>query len=912
MKLKFEAFISGEEKIAIVGLGYVGLPLAVHLSRHFKVVGYDLKKKRINELKACHDCTLEVDENDLKVSDIDFTSDAKNISKCRLIIVAVPTPIDESRIPDLTPVRNSSMSVGKYLSPGSCVVFESTVYPGVTEEICVPILEKESGLKFGTDFTVGYSPERINPGDKVHTLENIIKIVSGSDSETLNFLVKIYAKVVHAGIHKASSIKVAEAAKVIENTQRDINIALMNELAMIFDLIGINTREVLEAAGTKWNFLKFEPGLVGGHCLAKDQLIFAKRDEKLENLTIKDLYGLYGKRASDGINSVKKPENLEILSYDLESKKALFKNVDVLTKRKYSNVIKFTTSTNQIIKVSDDHPMIVYESGKFNVKLAKDVNLSDRFAVNTKLPELEFKKEIDLIELLDEKILENVRIKPISKNLRDYKNEMAIKKNTGNKASNFYENNYLPLEVYLELEAKGIMPVKRDEVYLSTGRGSSYNQIEAIINIDEDFSRLIGYYLSEGCITKDKSLTTRWTFNSLEADYIEDVCQCIKKLGSSYSVFHSKTDKASHIKLSSNIFGALLLNILKCGKNSYDASVPDFLLYSSKAIKENLLMGLFRGNGEVKLSINDSKAYVKNGKTYTHKNCSCEITYFSISKKLFHQVVLLLCDYGITMSFDRERPLLYIHGHENISKFKNIFIGDKHEKIRQYFDNKVKFVKSNKYEIFDEFLVVDLKEIEKIEDDYVYSLEVSDTETIISDYGMILHNCIGVDPYYLTFKAEAIGYHPEMILAGRRINDQMGKYIAERTVKMLIASGKPVLGAKIAVLGLSFKENVPDLRNTRVVDIIDELKDYGLEVLVNDPYADPVEARSYYGLDLHDLDEIKNVDAVIIAVIHNNYLKAGLKNILSLCSNKHPLIIDVKGAFNHDEAERLNINYWTL
>jgi len=435
--LTFESLIDKQEKIAVVGLGYVGLPLAVHMSRYFDVVGYDLKTDRVQELREGHDRTLEVSDEDLANAPVAYTNDASTLSQCRLVIVAVPTPIDEFNIPDLSPLRGSSSTVGKHLTRGSCVVFESTVYPGATEEVCVPIIEGKSGYTFGRDFTVGYSPERINPGDKTHTFESIVKIVSGSDDATRELLLKVYGKVVKAGLHPASSIKVAEAAKVIENTQRDLNIALMNELAMIFDTIGIDTTEVLEAAGSKWNFLPFRPGLVGGHC-------------------------------------------------------------------------------------------------------------------------------------------------------------------------------------------------------------------------------------------------------------------------------------------------------------------------------------------------------------------------------------------------------------------------------------------------------------------------------------------IGVDPYYLTFKAESLGYHPDMILAGRRINDGMSKIVAERTVKMLIKSRKQVREAKVAILGITFKENVPDLRNTKVVDIIQELEEFGVDVYVHDPLADPEEAHAYYGVELTPMERMNQMDAIIIAVVHDAYKKMGLENIAKLCADGSPLIIDIKAAYTPEAAEKLGIDYWRL
>ncbi|MDD2967867.1 MAG: nucleotide sugar dehydrogenase [Desulfovibrionaceae bacterium] len=277
----FEALLNKKSSVAVVGLGYVGLPLVVALARHFDVIGFDINASRVAALQQGHDATNEVNDADLQACTAMLTCDAAALSKASIIIVAVPTPVDSHRNPDLSPVLAASRTVGKVMSKGCVVCYESTVYPGVTEDECVPVLEKESGLRFPQDFTVGYSPERINPGDKVHRLETILKIVSGSDADTAALLGKVYGAVVRAGIHQASCIKVAEAAKVIENTQRDINIALMNELALIFEKMGIDTMEVLEAAGTKWNFLPFRPGLVGGHCIGVDPYYLTYKAEEM-------------------------------------------------------------------------------------------------------------------------------------------------------------------------------------------------------------------------------------------------------------------------------------------------------------------------------------------------------------------------------------------------------------------------------------------------------------------------------------------------------------------------------------------------------------------------------------------------------------------------------------------------------
>lgn len=277
----YNKIVNREEKISLVGLGYVGMPIAVAFSKKADVIGFDLNEKKIELYKQGKDPTCEVGDEAIAACTVDFTADPARLREAKFHIVAVPTPVNKDHTPDLTPVEGASRILGQNLTKGSVVVFESTVYPGVTEEICVPILEKESGLKCGVDFKIGYSPERINPGDKVHRLETIVKIVSGMDDETLETVAKVYELVVEAGVHRAESIKVAEAAKVIENSQRDVNIAFMNELSIIFNKMGIDTKAVLEAAGTKWNFLKFFPGLVGGHCIGVDPYYLTYKAEQL-------------------------------------------------------------------------------------------------------------------------------------------------------------------------------------------------------------------------------------------------------------------------------------------------------------------------------------------------------------------------------------------------------------------------------------------------------------------------------------------------------------------------------------------------------------------------------------------------------------------------------------------------------
>lgn len=294
----YEALIRKEKIVAVIGLGYVGLPLALAFAKHFRVIGFDLDPARVAMMRKQEDPSRELLAQDFMDTDIVFSSDPEDLKSAQFFIVSVPTDIDEHKVPDLSPLKNAAISIGKALKQGDYVVFESTVYPGCTEEDCLPILESTSGLKMGADFKLGYSPERINPGDKMRPLTKILKIVSGCDAEALEIISKTYGQVIEAGVYKASSIKVAEAAKVIENTQRDLNISLMNELAIIFDRMGIDTHEVIEAAATKWNFLKYYPGLVGGHCIGVDPYYLLY---KAVQLGYEPQVILSGRRVNDGM-----------------------------------------------------------------------------------------------------------------------------------------------------------------------------------------------------------------------------------------------------------------------------------------------------------------------------------------------------------------------------------------------------------------------------------------------------------------------------------------------------------------------------------------------------------------------------------------------------------------------------------
>ncbi len=378
----YQNLLNKTQTLAVIGLGYVGLPVALAFAKKVKVIGFDISEAKIKTLKQGKDPNFELEDSAFEETDITFTNQLDELRAATFFIVAVPTPIDTSNAPDLTPLLSASKTVGKVLKKGDYVVYESTVYPGCTEEDCIPVLERESGLKFQEDFKVGYSPERINPGDKVHTLETIIKVVSGSCADSAEEVAKVYELVVEAGVHRASSIKVAEAAKIIENTQRDLNIALMNELSLIFNKMGINTYEVLEAAGTKWNFLKFTPGLVGGHCIGVDPYYLTYKASKLghnpkvilSGRNINDAMGAYvaNQTLKKILKSGKKLNELRILLMGVTFKE----NVKDIRNSKVVDIIRELHDFNIDLDITDpmaDAEEFEHEYGiQLNQRIDKD------------------------------------------------------------------------------------------------------------------------------------------------------------------------------------------------------------------------------------------------------------------------------------------------------------------------------------------------------------------------------------------------------------------------------------------------------------------------------------------------------------------------------------------------------------
>ncbi len=418
--------------IAVVGLGYVGLPLAIEFGKILETIGYDVNQKRITDLKRFNDLNHDSPPSEIKQAKrLRFTHNPKELKKSRFIIIAVPTPVTSNKQPDLSFVESASRTVGRNLQKGSIVVFEPTVYPGVTEEVCVPILEKESGLKYMKDFKVGYSPERINPGDKQHTITNIIKVVSGCDKESLEIIASVYERIVEAGVFRAASIKTAEAAKIIENTQRDLNIALMNELALVFHRMGVDTRSVIEAAGTKWNFMKFYPGLVGGHCIGVDPYYLTY---KAEELGYHPQVILSGRRINDNMGKYVAEQTVKHLILGGKTVKGAkvmvmgitFKeNVSDIRNSRVIDLIRELQEYGTHVMVSDPHADPAQVQREYGIRLSSQEKNLKLDAIVVAVNHTEFKKSLTVGFL--EKHLANDRSRPVVIDVKGMLNPQDLK-----------------------------------------------------------------------------------------------------------------------------------------------------------------------------------------------------------------------------------------------------------------------------------------------------------------------------------------------------------------------------------------------------------------------------------------------------------------------------------------------------
>ena len=891
--------------VTITGLGYVGLPLAcLCAEKGHKVYGFEIDTGKVDLINRgespIEDGNISEKLKSLKGKIRATSNPADCIANSDVVIVCVPTPVDRNNAPDLTALMGATAAISKHIKQGTLLVIESTIYPGTVEEIVVPILEKQKFRILKNDIFVAHCPERIDPGNKKWTIEILPRVVGGVTKESAKKAAEFYRSVISANVLELSSVKAAEATKIMENTFRDVNIAFVNEMAQSFDKAGIDILEVIRGASTKpFAFMPHYPGAgVGGHCFDKNEWIFVKNDDSVYPIKIGELYELlkYYNETEIGNTNIVNPANLEVLSFDLDNKKSCYKPLKLLSKRYYPKMLKIKASGNYSIKITDKHPVVVFNNG-LKLKPADELNSNDKFVVSLELPEIDKEINIDIIENIDEELAKKIRVKLVNGSFRDYKEVLNPYISDYKYHDDFFRYDMLPLSYFLK--AENSLKIPRDKIYLCTGRGPDLRKITAILEIDEEFARLIGYFLSEGCITEDKTLRTRFTFNENEKEYTDDLKEIIKKKGFKYSEYFDKKNHSHHIKVSSEILGVIMRDVLKCGTNCYNMVIPSKLFSMPKKFRIEIIKGILRGDGGVGYS-NKKRSYKKSNRNYLHNNNTASVNYFTSSGKLKQQVMLMLQDTKLIPKMDIREGLIRMQGTREMNILQDIFLGRKQDKIKEYIKNVKKINNYPDVQVFDTFAAIKIRSVEEMQGDYVYSLEVEGTGTVVTTNGLVMHNCISVDPYYLIEKAKQLGFTHKFLMLAREINNSMPHYTVELLENELKKLKKSVKGAKVGMLGLAYKANVDDIRESPAHEVLNLLKTKGADVFVFDPHVAKESS-------VKDLDELLNKsDYLILVTDHKEFKELGLEK---LKKNKILVVIDGRNCLDKEKIKSMGILY---
>ncbi len=894
-----------EAVIGIVGLGYVGLPLAITFEeKEFNVIGIDISEGRVNSINKGVSYISDVTNDELKKimksGKLKVTINFRAVKKLDAVIICVPTPLRKNKKPDMSYIKKAVGKIKNNIQKGQIIVLESTTYPGTTREILLPILES-TALKEGKDFYLAFSPERIDPGNKIYKTENTPKVIGGISRHSTDIATFLYNKVIKKVV-PVSSADAAEMVKLLENTFRIVNIALVNEIATLCDKFNFDIWEIIDAAKTKpYGYMPFYPGPgVGGHCLNGNEALFVDDGKKAQLSKISEVFDSLSKE-NDTIKKTfnkatyLKPGELKIASFDRFSRKGSFENVEILSKRNYcGDMVHIKTNDGRKIKLTDQHPVFVYKDENLVTKFAKDIKKDEEIVVALNLSHDSLKKsskKIDLIDHLDDYLIQKVRVRNCRANWKNFKKYISedIRTNKREFLNSYYEwfrGNAIPLYYFLDAEKRGIIRVRRQDLLLITGRGPSASSTRNIFNLDKDFCRLIGYYLSEGCATTDKSTRIRFTFNVNESEYIEDLLQILKSFGLRYSIYRSKIYKSICIKVSNNLFGYLIKDILKCGKDSYSMKIPDNMLTFPEKHRINLLAGLLRGDGGVDY-YNGKRTYKKNNKIYNHMFNSCNINYYTISNSLFQQVIFLLQGLDIVPRFKKTREnLINISGYKQILKLKNLFLGEKLNKIKSYFTENTKILTNKTFRKFQDIATIKVHEIKKVlVSEPVYSVEMAGPHAIVTSFGIVLHNCIPVDPLYLSWKAKEHGFDTKFIDLASHVNEQMPSYVIGKTEKILKDNNKELKNAKVLIIGVAYKKDVKDLRESPSIKIINTLVKKKANVSYYDPYFPYFKIN---GIDMKPIslnkETLKTFDIAILLADHSGmdykFFAEHLKRIL--------------------------------
>lgn len=880
-------------EIAVIGIGYVGLPLAVAFAdAGFPTVGFDLDAAKVGTINRGESYIPDVESALVHrlVADgrLRSSADETVLDNADVIFICVPTPFDRMKAPDLGPVKSASESIARHLRRGRLIILQSTTYPGTTEEFVLPILET-SGLKAGTDFYLAFSPERIDPGNKQWSARNMPKVLGGLTPRSTELARDLLATLT-TDVHLVSSPRAAEMTKLLENIFRSVNIALVNELALLCERMNIDIWEVIDAAKTKpFGFMPFYPGAgVGGHCLSPNEFLFVRTARGLDAVRIGAYFDALAQEFPGRVRvvgDVQLIENLdaEILSFDVKRGVSCFKPLQALSRRVYSgDMVEILTTDRRTLRVTDGHPMMVYANARMQIKPAVALRPDDELILPTALPAANDDAiEIDLIAHLDAKEIQRTRMAPRAAQFRTHRVKLdAPLRARGIAPHEIYRANQMPLALYLELEQEGHIPFARKDMLLRTGRGPGAASHPAVVRLDADFSRLVGYYLSEGCITQDKSLRTRFTFNSNEHEYIADVCAILTRLGLRYSTHKDKQFDALQIKVSSNLFARLLRDVLQCGTRSTNMQIPAQLLGASEPLRRALLAGLLRGDGDVDLE-QRTRHYFHTGKQkeYAHAINVATVGYFSSSPMLFQQTMLLAQSLGFVPTMKKGKPYFRVYGQEQLARLTDFFEGAKRAELERYAAGRRKVMPTKSFEAHENFATVRVQATTREQGVHtVYSAEVADTHTFVTSYGILTHNCIPVDPYYLSWKAREYDFYTKFIELAAEVNQSMPFHVVNLISDAVSRQGKPLAGANVMVLGVAFKRDIDDARNSPAERVIELLISRGANVSYHDPYVpkfhvgDSVFHRAPHALENRALtpESVRAADAVVVITGHHN------------------------------------------
>ncbi len=915
---------TGGARVGVIGLGYVGLPLLVEFARSgFSSMGFEVDEWKAGEINQGRSYIGDVPGDTVRelagTGRLRATTDFSHLKTCDAIIICVPTPLRKTKEPDVSYIMAAAEEIQKNLRPGQLIVLESTTYPGTTDEVLLPMFE-ETGLRLDTDFLLAFSPERVDPGNPQFQTHNIPKVVGGSTDASTEAASHLYSRIVK-DVFSVSSARVAEAAKLLENTFRAVNIGMANEMARLCYALGIDTWEVIRAAATKpFGFMPFYPGPgIGGHCLVGDETIFVRSTDD-EGERVKSLAELFAEQESHahartfeagGGDVIYRPR-LQALSLDTETQQPEWKSVRYLFRRKTSHpLVVVTTTDNRRLTVTDKHPMLVSdENGNLRQVFARDLVIGDRVPIHC-LPapvaggsggEIS-NPTLDLLPLLPSELVKKIRVRVSGGSWRDYR-EALKKRLRADAAQEFVRQDYLPLSDYLTLERAGEINVPHESLRLYTGRGPSVASFPAVLSITPGFARLVGYYLAEGCTTAERGRErVRLSFHRAETEFIADVRSLLEsELGVQSSVSHSRIHQVTHIRAASPLLGWLLVNVLGSGRCSVEMSVPDLLMKASLIHRHELLKGLLRGDGDVYVKTGEN-SYQKNGRSYTHRNASAEVGFFSSSPRLFQQVVYLLQSLGFTPTFKRTKPHLGLKGREQLLRMRD-WLGPKGARLENYFNESRRAPASKTFKRAGLLTTVPVKSVEikttpgPVD---VYSVEVDDTHTFATSYGVYVHNCIPLDPHYLSWKARQHGFDSRFISLAEEVNSRMPEHVVQLVADGLNDAEKPLKGSRVLLLGVAYKKDINDVRESPALSIIDLLRAKGARVSYHDPFVAEVrfdDAHTHGGGDplesiaLTD-DELGAADCVVIVTDHS---QINYRRVTELA----PLIVDTRNALGGD------------